>query len=135
MKRPLTLECIGDDECAAIKSIEQIVDTALAPGLGRAFTGGYRRRPWVAEIVGTDPRFGFKREFVCGFKDYNGSNSCGSRGVMAMYLLEEGAIYEVNELLSWKRSRRYFVCFDQNGVAEELTADEVRLSLGQETGG
>jgi hypothetical protein len=67
-----------------------------------------KKHPWIARIVGLDSRYTFKREFLRGQKDYSRANSIGSRGVYLYYPLKAG-VYEVNERLTWKKARRYFV--------------------------
>ncbi len=62
-------------------------------------------KPWVARIAGTDPRWGLKREFLSGIRDYSGSNSVGTRGIETTFELEDG-IYEINIPKSWKNTRR-----------------------------
>lgn len=119
----LGLEAIGDDR---------------APRLAAAFA---RRRwadvarylrlpgqPWVARITGRDPRYGLAREFVQGQRDYAEASSTGARGIVVWYQLEDGGIYEIHELLSWKRDRRYF-CRARRGQVVEITREEVERCL------
>ena len=49
-------------------------------------------KPWVAKITGTDPKFGMKREFINGNKDYAGANSKGTRGVRLPLRSSRGAL-------------------------------------------
>jgi len=51
----LSLECIGDDN-------------PIMP-----------KRAWCAEIAGFDPKYGLKRIFLRGHKDYSEANGCGTR--------------------------------------------------------
>lgn len=57
-------------------------------------------KPWVAEIVGTHPKWKLDRQFVDAFIDYSGANSKGSRGIEYTYQLEDG-IYEVKGGNTW----------------------------------
>lgn len=81
-------------------------------------------RPWVARIVGRDEKHGLAREFLKPLRDWKDSNSSGSRGVRLIFTLHSGRIYEVRELLSWSKERRYF-CEAVNGSVVELESTEV----------
>lgn len=87
------------------------------------YLGKDKSRPWVAHLIGLDTQYGFKREFLKGQKDYSQANSVGSRGVYLYFPLKDG-IYEVNERLTWKRARRYFIRV-QNAQIVEIGRDEV----------
>ncbi len=50
-------------------------------------------RDWVAELVGVDPKYGFKREFLDCEKDWSSSGKTGN----SFYELENGKVYEINE--------------------------------------
>lgn len=67
----------------------------------------WKRRPWVAEIVGVHSRWGFERRFLRAKIDYRNANSVGTRGIMQHYLLDEGKVYEVSAMLAWQNSERY----------------------------
>lgn len=81
----------------------------------------YWKRPWVARIVGVDQEFGFEREFVIGFRDY--AHSTGAMGITKSFFLDDG-YYEVKEIVSAKRERRYFAKV-ANGDLVEVTRSEV----------
>lgn len=101
------LECIGDNINAELRALEELTSRACGAEMARAMCAP-KRQPWVARIVGTCERFGLRREFLRGDKDYSESNSIGSRGVYMHYDLCDG-LYELNALESWGRSRRYFL--------------------------
>lgn len=115
----LSLEAIGDD----------------APPMAR-IPG---KQPWVARITGLDARYGLRREFVRGKKDYRDGNSVGSRGVRWYYLLEPG-VYEVNAPVAWQRVDRYFVAshrgeivrIDRAAVERWFGSREMAWSMGGE---
>lgn len=90
-------------------------------------------RPWVARIEGRDPRHGFARTFLEGLTDYRDANGAGSRGVFLTFVLYAGHLYEVNELQSWTRTRRYF-CEVVNGAIVERSPADVTKKLDQNTG-
>lgn len=101
----LKLECIGDDENQKLRALTQLAAKVIGE------CGALKldlRKPWVARIVGLDPKFGLARQFVKGEKCYLEANAVGSRGVFMHYELENG-IYDVHDLVSWSRSRRYFL--------------------------
>ena len=89
--------------------------------------GRDRIRPWVARVTGFDKKYGFKREFQRGQRDYSKANSIGSRGVYEYFALSDG-IYEVHERLTWKRTRRYFVRVE-NAEIMEISCEEVERWL------
>jgi hypothetical protein len=114
----LALEAIGDN----IKRIyrerpEMLQRRGRERWLGYALDRS--RRPWVAEVVGKESNGQLRRIFLRGQKDYRDSNGTGSRGVILYFHLRPGKIYEVNQLLTWEKSRRYF-CRVENGRLVEL---------------
>ena len=86
------------------------------------------RRPWVAQITGRDAQHGLARTFLKHLKDYKDANGNGSRGIFLTYVLRDGFLYEVRELLSWSRERRYF-CRVAAGQIVEMTTEEVARYL------
>jgi hypothetical protein len=84
-------------------------------------------KPWVAKITGTDPKFGLKREFVNGTRDYSKANSVKTRGVMTTWILDDG-IYECNLPQSWKNTERFFTIVTDDGY-QPLTAAEVTQKI------
>lgn len=118
MRAALKLECINDNLIA----------------LNRAFEGTLMdmkpRRPWCAKLTEYDPSADrFTREFVDSQKDYSKANSKGSRGVSRYYWLEKGAVYEIHELTSWKRSRRWFAGVSDEGEVVEIKREDAILCL------
>jgi hypothetical protein len=124
----LALEIIGDNyfaykrDLANGKARENPRVERYAEMMGRD-----KARPWVARIVGFDKKYGFKREFQRGQRDYSKANSIGSRGVYEYFALKPG-IYEVHERLTWKRTRRYF-CRVQEAEIIEINREEVEECL------
>ena len=66
------------------------------PGLGDSIFS-VPSSSWVAEIVGLHPKYKLDRAFLPYKKDYSRSNSVGSRGVYANYILEAGHIYDIKD--------------------------------------
>lgn len=127
----LGIEWIGHDAYWALREFDKI-----APGLSIAEQGhawDKRRRlqsptghgrPWVAEV-------GFGRvgyNFLRGRIDYSQANSVGSRGVYVWYTLHEGQIYRVQDLVSWKRTERYY-CAVRDGQIVRFTDEEAKTCL------
>jgi sigma54-dependent transcription regulator len=73
-----------------------------------AASGKFRRKPWVAEIIGVDHRFGLARRFIQGQIDYSRANSKGSRGVFVSFFVEAGRVYQVFGNSGWSGSFREF---------------------------
>jgi len=82
------------------------------------------KRQWAAEIVGKCDKYGYERKFLRCKKDYSKSNSNGTRGVYAYYILGDGKLYEVCSPQTWKSDDRYF-CTVSGGHLERLTKEDV----------
>jgi hypothetical protein len=66
-------------------------------------------RPWVATILGTDPKYGLRREFVRAMTDWKDAHVAWSGNVYgreARFMLRDGNLYEVSRLRG-KSSKRY----------------------------
>lgn len=87
-------------------------------------------RPWVARITGLESRYGLKREFVHGTKDYSQANSIGSRGVYEYFALSPG-VYEVSHMVTWRKSRRYFLRVTEDATTTEITREEAIDALAR----
>lgn len=75
--------------------------------------GSKKHKSWVAEIVGTDVKWGFKRQFINAREDEN------IKGLF--YNLEEGKVYDVN----CAQKGRKFVSV-KAGEVVELSQNEVK---------
>ena len=128
MRAVLELELIGDSSYETVRRLESgRLGRELQPyEITRQYKLGNRSlRPWVARILGFESHYGFRREFVrANHKDYSRANSTGERGIYAQYILTPG-VYEVQERVSWKNARRYFLRVAEDGTKEEITPDEV----------
>ena len=81
-------------------------------------------KEWVAKIVGKDPKYKFKREFLqVHERKWSRSGRTGSTA----YMVQEGTLYEVNE--PWG-GRCYIVVKD--GEIHELEISQVLEILAQE---
>lgn len=75
--------------------------------------GSRRHKSWVAEIVGTDARFGLKREFI------KGSESDEVKGLF--FTLVDGKVYDINNA----SGGRYYATV-RNGEVVRLGENEVK---------
>ena len=102
--------------CESLDSTADVIDIIynglyplVAPGsvtLELEYTD--RKRNWVAEIVGKDPDYGLRREFLSPKMDYTHANKRATRGVIAIYLLSPNKVYDISYPLSAKHTDRYF---------------------------
>ena len=96
----------------------------------QGYMGRDKSKPWVARLLGLDDVYGFKREFMHGHRDY--SRATRSRGVYEYFALEPG-IYEVNERISWKHTRRYFIMVTDDAEIRHIDRAEVIQWLANDT--
>lgn len=76
-------------------------------------SGGSRKhKSWVAEIVGTDAKYGLKREFLNG---YNKDNA------MLYFELENGKIYDIKDAAGVRRYKKVV-----NGELIEMNESDVK---------
>jgi hypothetical protein len=125
MKISFKMELIGDDERQYMRAWSHMKDDMFGRLMGSHVIGTNPNVPWVAEIVGLSEKYCFERIFLKFKKDYAQSNSKGSRGVYAWYLLETGKCYEIKERVTWKRWERYFVTTNNDGSYQKLDKEEV----------
>lgn len=118
MKAFLEIELRGDNIRQSAK-IAQYIGNEIMPGLGSSIFG-IPPSGWVAEITGFDDKYKYNRQFLRFKKDYSRTNSKGSRGVYAEYILDSGKIYDVKE-----HKDRYFCTVDDGGNIIKLTEEEV----------
>lgn len=128
----LALEIIGDNYFAYKRDLTngKARENPRVERYGEML-GRDKSRPWVARITGLDDRYGFRREFQRGQRDYGKANSIGSRGVYEYFALGDG-VYEVHERLTWKRTRRYFVRVEKAEIAE-ISREEAEQWLLEST--
>lgn len=98
----------------------RLMYTSFWAEIGRGETG----RPWVARLLGHDPKYRYKREFVNGLVDYSTARFRRSlRHCRIYWTLPEG-VYEVNEPLDPRDRGRYFIRV-ANGDYDVITREEV----------
>lgn len=126
MKATLKLELFGDNTRQQFRFYTNMIDSVL-PGLGRVTMGdNIPPSSWAAEIVGSHDKYKYDRKFLRFKKDYSASNSKGSRGVFAWYILESGKYYDIKESVSWKNCHRYFAKVNDDGDILRVEESEVR---------
>lgn len=128
MKAVLEIELFGEDTRQLYKFWTNFTNE-MSPGLGDATFGTLPPSGWVAEVIGTDQKYKFARSFLKRKLDYSRSNSKGSRGIFAEYILESGKIYDVKQQVSWRNSKRYFCTVNSEGDIIELSEEEVKNCL------
>lgn len=132
MKATLEIECIGD----GFRSGADYRASVLGAVLDKMTGSDVLRMPkrwWVAEIAGPDQKYGYQRTFLrCEAKDYSSTNSTGTRGAKAVYVLDEGRLYEVSAPQSWSSTDRYF-CTVTLGEIVRLSREEVDKRMQQMT--
>jgi hypothetical protein len=118
----LSLEAIADNVADHVVQIKRgrAPNRGLPPRLQHLLYVP-TRQPWVAEVSRDEASGKVRRVFLRGQKDFSRANSVGSRGVYLYFHLHEGVTYEVRELTSWTRERRYF-CRVENGRIAEIAA-------------
>lgn len=84
----------------------------------------FKKKYWVAEIVGPDDKWKFKREFLNGKVDFTHANKRASRGVYIQYLLEPNRYYDVSSPMSNKFTDRYYC---KVGRDEVIRVDEMEV--------
>lgn len=88
---------------------------------------------WVARIAGLDAKFGLAREFLDPHLDYTKSHvnlvAKKQRGVVPVYMLRAGLVYEVCEVSRKGKLDRRFVRPRADGEFERLTAEEAREAV------
>lgn len=89
-----------------IKNVATTIEIALAEG-------SRNYKSWVAEITGTDVKYGFKRGFINAREDENIKGK--------FFTLEEGHIYDVN---CTQKGRSYVTV--KSGKIVELSQNEVK---------
>lgn len=94
------------------------------PGTNRMVRDHSFKAPWVAEIIGEDKKFKYKREFLKPLCDYSEANSKKTRGIYFYYHLFPNKIYHIYEHLTWKKERKYYAHI-VNGELKEITEEEV----------
>lgn len=84
---------------------------------------GSHYRPWLAQVTGTDPRYGLARQFVRARIDYRGANSRATRGAWFWWTLDEGLLYETRYLSAWSRQEHRFLTAS-GGDVRDVTGEE-----------
>lgn len=127
------MELFGEDTRQLCKLYRGMFEEAWGD-LGKIcfdkYIGSIPRSSWVAEITGPDEKYGLFREFLRGKIDYSKSNSKGSRGIFAEYILSTGKIYEVKSQETWNRFRRYFCIVDNDGEIVEIDEETACHAVG-----
>jgi hypothetical protein len=85
--------------------------------------------PYCRQVIGI-AKNGFPMTKNMEFKrDYNESNSVGTRGVFDWYILREGGIYEIYSPQNFKKARHYYLFISHDGKEKEMDLEEVYKCL------
>lgn len=128
MRASIRLEAIGDDTFEYFRHLEKHPKMPLRPRPGMRMVSPAQRQ-WIAEIIGVDSRYGWRRVFLRGYKDYTHANGPGSRGVFVTYILEPGRIYQVQSPQSWNHTDSYYCTVSKDGEIVRLNESEVLACL------
>lgn len=123
MKAALKVEAVDDNTYKYFSFWTNMLNAGV-PGLGDSLELP-KRNYWVAQIIGTDVRFGYNRQFIKPRTDYRKSNRPGSRGVYLWYTLESGKFYEVKRPVSRQRFERFFCTVTDAGEIKQIPKTEV----------
>lgn len=111
---------------------ERMSTKLLVPLGGRRAVDPVNARPWLAEITGPDPRYGYARKFLPSKTDYQAASSTGNRGVWFWWTLESGRVYQTRYRTSWAGGyQRRFIAVADDGNIIDLTEEEVRTWLSE----
>lgn len=115
MKAQLMLERIGwSPESRLYKKYKGLLNLKGGP------------TPWVAEVLPGTKGYLWDRKYLKkNGNDYLESNSKGTRGVRAYFILESGKLYEAQRLTAWTKSERFFCKVDERGEIIEIDRQEV----------
>ena len=85
-----------------------------------------RHLTWLAEIKDFSYRYKYDRYFLKKHIDFKLSNSIGSRGIRAMWIVQSGAFYECSYKDSWMSTKREFFTVGNRGDFIFLEEKEFR---------
>lgn len=125
MKAVLELELVADDNAYYQRQQgqgQQVRPLGLREEIRMLQLSQPHLRPWVARVTPAGRRMIHQQT-----KDFSRSNGVGSRGVYAVYALDDG-VYEVNERTGWTKARRYFIRA-QDAQITEIPREEVDRCL------
>lgn len=83
-------------------------------------------KPWVAEITGRDPAYGYQRRFLPAKRDTPAARGAQGDGVWLWWTLESGRVYQSRHLTGRRSgwTTRWLTVTD-DGDVHDLTAEEV----------
>jgi hypothetical protein len=95
----------------------------------RFLAGPGAQNPWLAEITGRDPDYGYARDFLRADRNYAHANSRGTRGVEYCWTLTVNRVYEACYHTSHRQSHRVFLRATPDGDVAEISRQEVETWL------
>lgn len=137
-RRPTArIEVADHAQAAALLAREAAAATAMPdpdPGGHRALWQAEQigdKSPWVAEITGRHPTYGYNRQFLRARYDYTQANSVGSRGVVLNWTLKVNRVYEAWWKETWNRAQRVFLRATAAGDVRIIDRTEVEAWLNE----
>jgi hypothetical protein len=123
VKAVLELELVADDNAYYQRQQgQQVRPLGLREEIRMLQLSQPHLRPWVARVTPAGRRMIHQQT-----NDFSRANGVGSRGVYAIYALDDG-VYEVNERTGWTKARRYFIRVQDTRITE-IMREEVDRCL------
>ena len=86
------------------------------------------RRPWIAEIRGTDEKYDYARRFLRPHRDWSETKRSGRGPVLLWYTLREGRLYEVHRHVKAHKTERACMVV-RGGKVVEISRHELDVEL------
>ncbi|MFD3908832.1 hypothetical protein ACFXOL_21030 [Streptomyces californicus] len=81
-------------------------------------------KPWLAEITGRSPEYGWARKFQAAHIDYTRSNRKGTRGAVYHWSLKPNRLYETEYPVSRRERVKKYLMVDAQGDVHEISGDD-----------
>lgn len=117
------------EEAAALLAEDAAARAAAAP-----FEPGFRaqwtaaqyldRKPWLAEVTGYDPKYGYEREFLRAARDWRTGSASGHR-LEYCWTLQLNKVYQACWPDGARRTRKAFLRATPEGDVTEISEEEV----------
>lgn len=91
------------------------------------------RRPWLAEIIGYDPKYGYERQFLKSQVDWRGATGRKGpmHGAVHCWTLRLDRVYEAWQPDGYSREHRSYLRATPDGDVTEITREEVDAWLAR----
>lgn len=136
VKSPIRLRVRACTEEEAAPLVAEDVMAVLSatrhgPGFRAAWTAEQigDKKPWVAELTGWNPSYGYDRDFLRAKADYSGANSRETRGVQFTWTLQLDRVYEAWWMRSWSDHQRAYLRVTPEGDVRRIGREEAEAWL------